>query len=84
MLHNLVFTSSDDESPARTSDAHLQHHSTPDNSPLQLRADSPSPLQHDMDYHHTSTASADDSFQDATAEEEEDFPTAPLDDMTFS
>ena len=30
-----------------------------------------------MDYHHTSTPSTDDSFQDATAE---DFPTAPLDD----
>ena len=32
-----------------------------------------------MDYDHTSTPSTDDSFQDATAEEE-DFPTAPLDD----
>ena len=32
-----------------------------------------------MKYHHTSTSSTDDSFLDATAEEE-DFPTAPLDD----
>ena len=32
-----------------------------------------------MDYHHTCTTSTDDSFQDATAAEE-DFPTASLDD----
>ena len=32
-----------------------------------------------MDYH-TSTPNTDDPFQDATEEEEEDFPTAPLDD----
>ena len=32
-----------------------------------------------MDYHHTSALSTGDSFQDATAEEE-DFPIAPLDD----
>ena len=32
-----------------------------------------------MDCHFTSTPSTNDSFQDATAEEE-DFPTAPLDD----
>ena len=31
-----------------------------------------------MDYHHSSKLSTDDSFQDATAEE--DFSTAPLDD----
>ena len=35
-----------------------------------------------MYYHHTSTHGTDNSFQDATAaaEEEEDFPTTPLDD----
>ena len=44
------------------------------------RADIPSTLQHHMDYHFTSTSSADDSFQDATAEEEAKSPTAPLDD----
>ena len=33
-----------------------------------------------MVYHHTSIPSTDDSFQDATTEEEEGFPTAPLDD----
>ena len=32
-----------------------------------------------MNYHHTSTPSRDDSFQDATTEEE-DFSIAPLDD----
>ena len=32
-----------------------------------------------MVYHHTSTPNTDDPFQDTTAEEE-DFPTAPLDD----
>ena len=32
-----------------------------------------------MDCHYTTTPSADDSFQDDTAEEE-DFPTASLDD----
>ena len=76
---HLVFTSCDDDSPVRTTDPCLQHCSTPDNSPLQGRAEPPSPLQHHMDCHYTSTSSTDDSFQDATAEEE-DFPTAPLDD----
>ena len=76
---HLVFTSSDNESPARTSDPHLQHCSTPDNSLLQGRAEPPSPLQDHMNCYHTSTPSADNPFQDATAEEE-DFPTAPLDD----
>ena len=33
-----------------------------------------------MVYHHTSTPNTDDLFQDATAKEEDDFPTAPLDD----
>ena len=33
-----------------------------------------------MDYHHTSTPGTDDSFQDATAEEDENLPTALLDD----
>ena len=78
--HCLLFTSSDNESPAGTSDPHLQYHSTPDDSPLQERAEPPLQLQHLMDYHHISTPSIDDSFQDATAEEEEDFPIAVLDD----
>ena len=62
----------------RTSDPHLQHHRTPDNSPLQGRAEPLSPVQYHMDYHHTSTPITDDSFLDATAEE--DFPTVPLGD----
>ena len=33
-----------------------------------------------MDYHHTSMPNTDDPFQDTTAEEEEDYPTGPLDD----
>ena len=33
-----------------------------------------------MDYHNTSTQNKDDSFQDATIEEEENFPMASLDD----
>ena len=75
VCQHLVFTRSVDESPARTSDPYFCHHSL-----LQGRAESPSPLQHHMYYHHTSTPSADDPFHDATAEEEEDFSTAPLDD----
>ena len=74
----LVFTSSDNESHARTSNPHFWHCSTPDNTPLQGRAQPPSPLQHHMDCHHTITPSVDDSFQDATAEDS--FSTAPLDD----
>ena len=62
---------SDDESPARTSDPHLQHCSTPDNSPFQRRAEPPSLHQHHMDCHYPSTPSTDDSFQDATAEEKD-------------
>ena len=78
--HHLVFTSSDNESPVRTSDPYLQHLRAPDDSPLQGRVEPPSQPHHHMDYHHTSTPSTDNSFQDATTEEEEDFPTAPLDD----
>ena len=77
----LVFSSSDEEIPVRTSDPHLQHPSTPNSSPLHGRAEPPSPVQHHMNYHHTSTLSTDDSFQDATAEE--DFPKAPLDDTIW-
>ena len=71
-------TSSDEESPVRTSDLHWQHPSTPDSSPQHGRSVPPLPVQHHMNCHHTSTPSTDDSFQDATAEE--DFPTVPLDD----
>ena len=51
----------------------------PDSSPLHGRAEPPSPVQHHICYHHTSISSIGNSFQDATAEEE-DFPTASLDD----
>ena len=73
-VHHLVLTSSDDETPARTSDPHFQHC-----SPLQGRAE---PL------HHSSTTWIATTHphqvqmtpsRDATAEEE-DFPTAPIDD----
>ena len=50
---HLVFSSSDDESPARTSDPHLQHSSTSDSSPSQGRAEPPLPVQHHINYHHT-------------------------------
>ena len=46
-----------------------------DSSPLHGRAKKSSPVQQHMVYHHT-----DGSFQDATNEDEEDFPTAPLND----
>ena len=64
VCHHLTFSSSDEESP------------TPDSSPLHGRAEQPSLLPHHMDYQHTPTPNTDGSFQDATAEEEEDFPTA--------
>ena len=64
--HHLVFTSSDEESPVQTCDLHLWHPSTPDNSPLYGRALPPLPVQHHMDYHHTSTPITDDTFQDTT------------------
>ena len=52
----------------------------PDDNPFQGRVE-PSPhLQHHMDTHNTDTLWPDDSFQDTIAEDEEDFPTAPLDD----
>ena len=65
-----MFSSSDEESTVRTN--------TPDSSPLHGRAEPPLLVQHHMDDHHTSTPGTDNSFQNATAEEE-DFPTAPLD-----
>ena len=77
----LVFNSSDEENPVQTSDPCLWHCSTPDDSQLQGRAEPPSPLQHNMDYHYASTSSTEDSFQDATGEE--DFPTAPLDNSIW-
>ena len=77
----LMFSISDDESPVKTSDPHLQLCSIPDSSPLHGRAEPPLPVQNLMNYHHTSTPSTDDSFHDATGEE--DFPTAPLDDAIW-
>ena len=65
---HLMFSSSIKESP------------TPDSIPLYGRAEQLSLEQHHMDYHHTPTPGTDDSFQDVTAEEEEDFPTDPWDD----
>ena len=47
-----------------------------DNSPLHGRAEQSSPVQQHMPYHCT-----DDSFQDTTNEEEEDWQTAPLNDV---
>ena len=74
--HCLVFTTSDDENPVRTNDQHSWHR-----SPLQGRAESPSQLQHHKLHYQTSIPSTDDPFLDARAEEEEEsFPTAPLDD----
>ena len=46
-----------------------------DSSQLHAKAEQSSHVQQNMVYHCT-----DDSFQDATSEEEEDIPTAPLDD----
>ena len=48
-------------------------------SPLHERAEPSSLVQCHINYHHTSTPRIYDSFQHATAEDE-DFPTAPLDD----
>ena len=62
-----MFGSSDKENPSA------------DSSPLHGRAEESLPAQQHMLYHHT-----DDSFQDATnEEEEEDFPTAPLNDNVW-
>ena len=58
---------SDDKSP------------TPDSSTLNRRAGLLSPAQQHMDHPHAPMAGTDGPFQDVTAEEE-DFPTAPLDD----
>ena len=51
----------------------------PDDSPLQEGVESSPCLQHDMDTHNTATPCPDDYSQNATAEDEEDFSTAPLD-----
>ena len=62
-----MFGSSDIENPSA------------DSSPLHRKAEQSSPVQQCMFYHCT-----DDSFQDATnEEEEEDFPTAPLNDNVW-
>ena len=53
---------------------------TPDSSPPCRRAELPSPAQYHMDHHCAPTPGTDDSFQDITSDDEEDFPTAPLDD----
>ena len=78
---HLVFSSSDEESTVRTSDPHLQHSNASDSNPFHGTAEPPSPVQHHMNYHHTSTLHTDESFQDATAGE--DFLTAPLDDAIW-
>ena len=53
--HHLVFSSSDEESPVRPSDPCLQHSSMSGNRSSHGRAESPLPVQHHMNYHHTST-----------------------------
>ena len=73
VCHHLVFNSSDEESPERPSNPHLQHSSTPDSSLIHRRVEPPLPVQH-----HTSTPTTEQFFQDDTADE--DFSTAPLDD----
>ena len=75
ICHCLVFTNSNDKNHVRTNDPHSLHHSL-----LQGRAEQPSLLQNQMVYHCTSTPNTDYPFLDATAKEEENFPTAPLDD----
>ena len=62
-----MFSSSNEES------------TTPDNSPPHRRTE-PSLAQHHMDYQHPPTPDTDNSFQDITNDEEEDFPTGTLDD----
>ena len=52
--------------------------STSDSSPVCRWAEPPSQVQLHMNYHHTSTPSTDQLFQDATAKTNS--PTAPLDD----
>ena len=66
ICHHLTFN--DEESP------------TPDSSPPSRRAELPSPAQQHMDHPNAPIAGIDDPFQDVTAEEEDDFPTVPLDD----
>ena len=73
---HLVFSSFDEANPVRSSDLSLWHFSMPDNSPVW--AEPPSPVQHHVDHHHTSTPSIDQFFTDDATEE--NFPTAPLDD----
>ena len=63
VCHHLMF--GDEESPVRTN--------TSDS-----RAEPSSQLQHHMAHHHTSKPSTDDTFQDVSHEEEEDFQTAQL------
>ena len=72
---------SDEERPLRPSDPHLWHSSTPDNNSLHGGAEPPLLVQHHMNYHHMSTPSTDESFQDAKADD--DFSTAPLDDTIW-
>ena len=66
-----VFSSLDEESPERTG--------TLESNPFHDRAEPSSLVQYHINYHQTSTPSIVDPFQDTTAEEE-DFPTAALDD----
>ena len=69
---HLMFSSSEEESPVRTSDPCIQHSSISDSNPFHGEAEPPLPGQHHMNYHHISTPSTDEFFHDATAEE--DFP----------
>ena len=70
-----MFSSSDEESPERSS---LQYPSTPDSIPVYRRAELPSLVQHHVTHDHTSTPGTDQFFTDDTTEEH--FPTAALDD----
>ena len=73
VCHHLTFSSFNEESPVRIN--------TPKSSLFHGRVEPASLVLHQKNYHHTFTPDTDDPFQDATAEEEEEyFPTAPLDD----
>ena len=86
--HQLVFTSSNDESPVRSSVQCSHHYSTDARSQVHRRAELSSSVHHNLHHPITPTLTSDQFFTDAwdndTTASKQNLPTAPLDDKVWS
>ena len=88
ILHQLMFTSLDDESPVRPSKHCSQYSSTDDGSCDLREVDASASVHHNLCHPVVPTPTANpfltSAWDDDTTSSEENFPTAPLDDYVLS